>query len=162
MMTLSGTAFAANAENTHPSAETTQITSTKSDSLSDSLNVINPQSLSRPTSGTNLPYSGSFSGVNGEIFSNYYFYTNGATQFYVDWNVRPDYPIKTYWHINVYEAGTNDFVLSSSQFNTTDYTGNWTTRFYNLDSAYNYYISFVNDGPPSASSLSGNFTARLN
>lgn len=155
MVTLSGTAFANNGKNVHPSSQTTQITSTKSASLNA---AVNPLSLIRPTTGTNLPYYGSFSGVNTEIFSNYYFNTKPATQFYVDWGVQAASATK--WHINVYQAGTNNLVVSSPQYDTSVNTGSWTTRFYNLDSAYNYYISFKNDGPSDA--ISGLFTARLN
>lgn len=146
-------------ENAKPASETTKMTSQKVASLNAD---VNPMSLSRPTNGTNLPYDGAFSGVNTEIFSNYYFFTNGSTQLYVDWNVKADYPVNTLWHINVYQAGTNKFVMSSDQFSTNSNTGWWTTRFYNLDPAYNYYISFVNDGPPDfGSPISGNFTVRL-
>ncbi|PHO07294.1 hypothetical protein BFT35_06670 [Thermoanaerobacterium thermosaccharolyticum] len=144
-------------ENAKPASETTKMTSQKVASL----NAVNPMSLSRPTKGTNLPYDGAFSGVNTEIFSNYYFFTNGSTQLYVDWNVRADYTANVLWHINVYQAGTNKFVMSSDQFSTNSNTGWWTTRFYNLDPAYNYYISFVNDGPQIGSPLSGDFTVRL-
>lgn len=158
-LSISGTAFAVNGENVNPASQTTQKTSTEFGSFD--LGV-NPMSLEPPTSGTDLPYNGSFTRVNSEIFSSYYFFTNGATQFYVDWNVTADYPIKTLWHINVYQAGTDEFVVSSRQFNTSDNTGNWTSRFYNLDPAYNYYISFVNDGPPDHStSISGDFEVRL-
>ena len=125
---------------------------------------ITPMSLSRPTSGTNLPYNGSFSGVNSEIFSNYYFYTNGSTKLYVDWNVTADYTMQNpSFHINLYQAGTNKLVLSTQKFNTSTHTGWWTTTFSNLNTAYNYYISFVNDGPGSAAGgnpISGNFTVR--
>ncbi|MFU0782403.1 MAG: Fibronectin type-III domain-containing protein [Thermoanaerobacterium thermosaccharolyticum] len=145
-------------ENAKPASETTKMTSQKVASLNAD---INPMSLSRPTKGTNLPYDGAFSGVNTEIFSNYYFFTNGSTQLYVDWNVRADYPANVLWHINVYQAGTNKFVMSSDQFSTNSNTGWWTTRFYNLDPAYNYYISFVNDGPQIGSPISGDFTVRL-
>lgn len=144
-------------ENAKPASETTKMTLQKADSL----NAANPMSLSRPTKGTNLPYDGSFSGVNTEIFSNYYFFTNGSTQLYVDWNVKADYPANVLWHINVYQAGTNKFVMSSDQFSTNSNTGWWTTRFYNLDPAYNYYISFVNDGPQIDSPISCDFTVRL-
>lgn len=158
MVTLSGTAFANNGKNVHPSSQTTQMTSTKSASLN--VNV-SPMSLSRPTSGTSLPYSGSFSGVNTEIFSNYYFFTNGATQFYVDWNVTA--ATSTLWHINVYQAGTNNLVLSTPKFSTGTYTGWYTTTISNLSSAYNYYISFQNDGPiDTGTPISGTFTVRLN
>ncbi|MDE4542921.1 hypothetical protein [Thermoanaerobacterium sp. R66] len=145
-------------ENAKPASETTKMTSQKVASLNAD---INPMSLSRPTKGTNLPYGGAFSGVNTEIFSNYYFFTNGSTQLYVDWNVRADYTANVLWHINVYQAGTNKFVMSSDQFSTDSNTGWWTTRFYNLDPAYNYYISFVNDGPQIGSPISGDFTVRL-
>ncbi|MCP2238766.1 MSCRAMM family adhesin SdrC [Thermoanaerobacterium thermosaccharolyticum] len=155
---ISNQVTVSNEETAKPASETTKMTSQKSASL----NAVNPMSLSRPTKGTNLPYDGAFSGVNTEIFSNYYFFTNGSTQLYVDWNVRADYPANVLWHINVYQAGTNKFVMSSDQFSTNSNTGWWTTRFYNLDPAYNYYISFVNDGPPDfGSPISGNFTVRL-
>lgn len=145
-------------ENAKPASETTKMTSQKAASLDAD---VNPMSLSRPTKGTNLPYSGAFSGVNTEIFSNYYFFTNGSTQLYVDWNVKADYPANVLWHINVYQAGTNKFVASSDKFQIDSNTGWWTTRFYNLDPAYNYYISFVNDGPQIGSPISGDFTVRL-
>ncbi|TCW33472.1 hypothetical protein EDC21_12130 [Thermohydrogenium kirishiense] len=147
-----------NEENAKPASETTKMTSQKAASLDAD---VNPMSLSRPTKGTNLPYSGAFSGVNTEIFSNYYFFTNGSTQLYVDWNVKADYPANVLWHINVYQAGTNKFVASSDKFQIDSNTGWWTTRFYNLDPAYNYYISFVNDGPQIGSPISGDFTVRL-
>lgn len=166
VFSLGTTAFAADSSaiptNVIPSSETIQITSAKSTISTAFSASVSPMTTSRPGSGTSLPYSGSFSGVNGTIYSNYYFFTNGATQFYVDWNVTPDYPIYTEWHINVYRAGTNAFVMSSRQFDTSAYTGDWNTRFYNLDSAYNYYISFVNDGPPDqGTSISGSFKVRL-
>jgi len=153
--------FAANEKDVTPSSQTTQMTSEKS---ATSLNVgVTPMSLSKPTSGTALPYSGSFSGVNGEIFSNYYFFTNGANKFYVDWNVTFDTQTTKYFHINVYQAGTNKFVLSTEKFASNSYTGWYTTTFSNLSTAYNYYISFVNDGPIDyPGTLSGDFTARLN
>ncbi|AGB20259.1 hypothetical protein [Thermoanaerobacterium thermosaccharolyticum] len=155
---ISNQVTVSNEEAAKPASETTKMTSQKVASLNAD---VNPMSLSRPTKGTNLPYSGAFSGVNTEIFSNYYFFTNGSTQLYVDWNVRADYPANVLWHINVYQAGTNKFVMSSDQFSTDSNTDWWTTRFYNLDPAYNYYISFVNDGPQIGSPISGDFTVRL-
>jgi len=161
MITLSGTAYANNGENVHPSSQTSKMVSTKSVSLN---NIgINPMSLSRPTSGTYLPYNGSFSAVDTEIYSNYYFFTNGATKFYVDSTVTADTPPGMNYHINVYQAGTNKFVLSSSEFNTDSNTGMWTTTFSNLDPAYNYYISFQNDGlGGTLLPISGSFKVRLN
>lgn len=152
MLTLSGTAFAKTGKNVQPSSQTTQMTSTESASLNA---VVNPLSLSRPTTGTNLPYSGSFSGVNTEIFSNNYFNTTGATQFYVVWGVTA--PSRMYWHINVYQVGTNNLVVQSGQFNTSSYTGSYTTTFSNLNPNYNYYISFKNDG---GNAISGTFLVK--
>lgn len=153
--------FAANEKDVTPFSQTTQMTSVKSATSSNE--VVIPMSTSKPTSGTDLPYSGSFSGVNGEIYSNYYFFTNGASKFYVDWNVTCAAKQTKYFHINLYQAGTNKLVLSTEKFATTSYTGSYTTTFSNLSTAYNYYISFVNDGPIDViGTISGDFTVRLN
>ncbi len=158
MVTLSGTAFAADEKNVQPASQTTEITSTQSTSLNMSAD---PMALTRPTTGTSLPYTGYFNGLWTEIYSNYYFLTSGSTQFYVDWNVTTDAPGTALWHINVYNASTNQIVLSTQQYDTSVYTGNWSTRIYNLDPAYNYYISFVNDSAPlGGPRISGNFTVR--
>ncbi|NMA70188.1 MAG: hypothetical protein GX958_12355 [Desulfitobacterium sp.] len=158
MFTFSGTAFAAEERNVQPAIQTTEITSTQSASL----NVpAAPMALTRPTTGTYLPYNGYFIGVWTEIFSNYYFLTSGSTEFYIDWNVTSDTPDYALWHFNVYNASTNKLVLSSQQFNTGVHTGKWTSRVYNLDPAYNYYISFVNDTAPlGGPRISGDFTVR--
>lgn len=122
---------------------------------------ITVQSLERPTDGIDLPHSGAFYGVSSEISSNYYFYTKNSTSFGVNWSVRSDDQRNVPWHINVYQAKTNKFVVSTKSFSTASYTKTYTTTISNLDPAYSYYISFVNDGTEDGMTISGDYTAHF-
>jgi hypothetical protein len=119
-----------------------------------------PNSTSKPTTYTNLPYTGSFSGVsNSEIYSNNIFSTTGHTDFYVDWSVTCDDPgCSADFVIKLYNA-SGTLVLTSATFNTTSNPGTWSTHFTGLSSSQNYYISFKYTWGNFATSISGDFTA---
>ena len=82
------------------------------------------RSTSKPTKfyniGTQGIYNGSFTGVNGTIYTNYYFDTNGNDYYYVRINVLSQYPANTTFVLQNYCKDCNKWIGETDDITTNN------------------------------------------